>query len=223
MALGTQIKKYREKLGMRTAALAERVSEMTGKNVEPATIAALEKRDSNTSKYAPVIAQIFGMTVDQLLDETRDYMDNPEDASASKPIFVPVPILDIKASCGNGYDNGDNVEILGNWNMPLDFLKSLGVSPANAEILFSDNFSMFPTIRPGSHVMVNKADREVRIGKIYAINIGGEMLLKRIFNESGNWVLRSDNPDKNEHPDRILKPEELSQIYGRVIWFDTRP
>lgn len=89
MALGTQIKKYREKLGMRTATLAERVSEMTGKNVEPATIAALEKRNSNTSKYDPVIAQIFGMTVDQLLDETRDYLDNPEDAAASGKNSMP--------------------------------------------------------------------------------------------------------------------------------------
>ena len=33
-------------------------------------------------------------------------------------------------------------------------------------------------------------------------------------------VRRSDNPDKNEFPDRPLPAEELTQIRGRVAWFD---
>lgn len=145
------------------------------------------------------------------------------DAAESKPKSVDyalIPILDIRLACGNGYENGDNPEILGNWKMPLSFLHKLGVPPSKAEILFAHSYSMFPTIKNGSHVLINKADTVLRDGKIYAVNVNGEMLLKRLFHEGGNWVLRSDNPDKNEYPDRILPPEETTKVCGRVVWYD---
>lgn len=160
-----------------------------------------------------VIAELPPMWLDQ-----SSIDDNPPEA----PTYVPIPILDIRAACGNGYDNGDNVEVKGNWNMPLQFLQELGVSQANAEILFSYSYSMFPTIRTGAHVLINKADTTLRNGKIFAININGEMLLKRLFFENGHWILRSDNPDKNEYPDRILPEEETTRVHGRVVWYDVR-
>jgi len=150
------------------------------------------------------------------------WLDNESQTEMpEKPTFVPVPILDVKASCGNGYANGDNVEISGTWNMPLDYLKALGVSPANAEIIIATSYSMFPTIRNGAHVLINKADRSPREGSIYAINLNGEMVIKRLFRTGIHWILRSDNPDKNENPDRDLPETESTAIYGRVVWFDT--
>lgn len=139
-----------------------------------------------------------------------------------KPEYAVIPILDVKLACGNGYENGDNVPIIGNWNMPLQFLHELGVSPNNAEILFAHSYSMFPTIKDKAHVLVDKSDTTLRNGKIFAINLNGEMLLKRMFFENGNWILRSDNPDKNEYPDRILPEEDTTTIYGRVVWYDVR-
>lgn len=64
MALGKQIKRYREKLGW----TLEDLCALSG--VEVGTISALENRDSSRSKFAPPIAKAFGLTMEQLLDES---------------------------------------------------------------------------------------------------------------------------------------------------------
>lgn len=64
MALGKQIKRYREKLGW----TLEDLFALSG--VEVGTISALENRDSSRSKFGPPIAKAFGLTMEQLLDES---------------------------------------------------------------------------------------------------------------------------------------------------------
>lgn len=158
-------------------------------------------------------------TLERKLKLPEGWLDRGEE-EIIKPEYALIPILDVKLACGNGFENGDNVPILGNWNMPLSFLQKLGVSPNNAEILFAHSYSMYPTIRNGSHVLIDKSDKRLQDGKIYAININGESVLKRVLHEGGNWILRSDNPDKNEFPDRLLPAEETTMICGRVVWYD---
>lgn len=69
MALGSRIRFYRQKLHW----TLEQLSELSG--VEVGTISALEKRDSKRSEFGGRIAKAFGMTLDELLDESRDHMD----------------------------------------------------------------------------------------------------------------------------------------------------
>lgn len=64
MALGKQIKRYREKLGL----TLEDLSALSG--VEVGTISALENRDSSRSKFGHPIAKALGLTMEQLLDES---------------------------------------------------------------------------------------------------------------------------------------------------------
>ncbi|WP_447775667.1 helix-turn-helix domain-containing protein [Variovorax boronicumulans] len=68
MALGSQIRRYREGLGW----TLEKLSTHSG--VELGTIGALEKRDSSRSQFGAPIAAAFGLTVEQLLDEKADYL-----------------------------------------------------------------------------------------------------------------------------------------------------
>lgn len=67
MALGKQIKKYRELHGWTLEQLSIRSL------VDLGTIGALEKRDSKRSEKAPAIAKALGLTIEQLLDEERDW------------------------------------------------------------------------------------------------------------------------------------------------------
>lgn len=68
MALGKQIKFYREKLNL----TLEQLEEISG--VGTGTINALEVRDSVRSKFAPALAAAFRLSVEQLLDESRDWL-----------------------------------------------------------------------------------------------------------------------------------------------------
>lgn len=69
MTLGTRIRFYREKVTW----TLEQLSEKSG--VDVGTISALENRESTKSKYAGQIAAAFGLTVDQLIDPSRDWLD----------------------------------------------------------------------------------------------------------------------------------------------------
>jgi len=82
MALGKQVKFYREKLDL----TLEQLEEMSG--VGTGTISALEVRDSVRSKFAPALAAAFGLSVEQLLDESRDWLDadaHSQNSSAGGP------------------------------------------------------------------------------------------------------------------------------------------
>jgi transcriptional regulator with XRE-family HTH domain len=84
MALGKQIRMYRAKLGLTLEALAAKCEG----EIEVGTISALEVRDSQRSKYAAPIARALGLTVEQLLDETRDWITHPAPAYS---LTVPAP------------------------------------------------------------------------------------------------------------------------------------
>ena len=70
MALGKNIQRIREGKGLSQDALAKLSGwseETPGKGVSQGTISALEKRDSTSSKYAPIIAQALGVRLEDLL------------------------------------------------------------------------------------------------------------------------------------------------------------
>lgn len=79
MALGSQIRHYREGMGW----TLEKLSELAG--VEIGTIGALEARDSSRSQYSSALAVALGLTVEQLLDHSTDYLPQ---LKAGTPIGV---------------------------------------------------------------------------------------------------------------------------------------
>lgn len=81
MAVGKRIKHYREKLGWTLEDLENRSGVAVG------SISALENRDSSRSKFFSHIAAAFGLSVEQLQDENRDWIDQPQtDAALLAPL-----------------------------------------------------------------------------------------------------------------------------------------
>jgi transcriptional regulator with XRE-family HTH domain len=66
MALGANVKKFREAAGLTQTQLAERVVGMTQQ-----ALGVLEKRDSKSSKFIPALADALGKSVDELLGTDR--------------------------------------------------------------------------------------------------------------------------------------------------------
>lgn len=67
MAIGKQIRHYREKMGW----TLETLSSKSG--VEIGTISALETRDSKRSQHFTAIAKALGLSLEELADETQDF------------------------------------------------------------------------------------------------------------------------------------------------------
>lgn len=71
MGLGKQIRKYRERAGW----TLEQLSALS--EVDVGTISALEQRDSKRSQYTAQLAAAFGLTVEQLTDDSHAYPVGP--------------------------------------------------------------------------------------------------------------------------------------------------
>ncbi|WP_294626268.1 S24 family peptidase [uncultured Bilophila sp.] len=82
--------------------------------------------------------------------------------------------------------------------------------------------SMCPTIKNGGVVGIQRENFDFASGELYAVRLPYEGLaVKRIIVDAskGEYVIRSDNPDKERYPDMRLGIEESPHlILGRVVW-----
>ena len=124
---------------------------------------------------------------------------------------VAVPFYqDVRLSAGNGFAD----DIVDYNNFKLRFSKSTlrkqGVQYENAVCVIADGNSMEPVIPDGTTVGID-------LGKIYAINHGGLLRIKLLYNMPNEQVkIRSYNSD--EHPDEIAELQDIS-VLGKVFWY----
>ena len=151
-----------------------------------------------------------------------------EQKSPSEDEYSLVPILDVHAACGNGYFN-DQAIVEGGFALPKVMLRELGIHEGQGRIIHANGNSMAPTIQDGAVVLINLADKEPKISKVYAVCLPHEgLVLKRLnfeYNEAAGtsvWIMKSDNTDKNQYPDRRLPPDESTIIVGRAVWYGNK-
>lgn len=137
-----------------------------------------------------------------------------------------VPQLDIAASCGNGRF-AEHVVVKGGLAFKKSFLRKFGLSEDNSRVIYADGQSNEPTIIDGCAVLISLNETSPIDGKFFLIvDPDGAVLLKRLVREynekSGGmaWVMRSDNPNKKDYPDKLLPDDERTRIIGRAVWND---
>lgn len=183
----------------------------------------LEHRLGRTSSFwsdrlrgARTIGAELAREIEEKLSLPRHSLDGDEETAD----FVPVSHLSVEVGAG-GPREAAVVEEVGKLHFRRDFLRSAGVSAAQAAIVEVVGTSMEPTIRDGAVLLINRADRDPRSGYVYAFYNEDGMLVKRLFNRGGTWVASSDNPDKEEHPDIVLDGD-VAHIQGRAIWMGAK-
>lgn len=139
--------------------------------------------------------------------------------------FVIVPMYDVKAACGTGYENEEEL-IKGGLVFKESFLRKANLSLAMNEtaVICGDGHSMEPTINHDDAVLADlrvKTLDDVISGKVYAFIANKELRIKRFFkNINGSIRISSDNPDKTTYPDEIIEKSDLNaiQITGFIKW-----
>jgi len=138
----------------------------------------------------------------------------------AKATNVRIPVYkDIKASCGAGIENflEDVSEYL---DIDPYILKIMGIQtkPENLRIIYSSEYSMWPTVAPDSPLFVDISDKDpdmLKNGNVYVFTHSNELRMKRIFvSYAGGKTVRlaSDNPDKVRYPDEFITNEQLNEI-----------
>lgn len=133
------------------------------------------------------------------------------------PDLVQVPRVQFKLSAGvSGFaiepesGNGKPIYFREDWfrlhNYRPEKLFSVRVSGA----------SMEPSLWDGDLVVVNTDDTKLHDGDVYALNYEGEMVIKRMRRDAGEWWATSDNADQRRFaPKRCT---EDVQVIGRVVY-----
>ena len=146
------------------------------------------------------IAKYFGVTPAHLKYGTVDPLENQ----------VTSNVKDV-----GSFDLWDRNTPLNSDEYAVPFYQ--GVQYENAVCVIADGNSMEPVIPDGTTVGIDLGNKTIRDGKIYAINHGGLLRIKLLYNMPNEQVkIRSYNSE--EHPDEIADMQDISVI-GKVFWY----
>lgn len=134
----------------------------------------------------------------------------------NNPEYPAIRKVKFKLSAGA---SGFGVDYEGEDHQPIVFGKYwYEVNKLRPEALFAvrvANGSMEPGLHNGDIVVVNTLSMQPKDGTVFAINYEGEMVIKRLIRDEGDWWLHSDNPDQVRYKRKRM--HEDCFLIGEVI------
>lgn len=226
LTVGDRVRECRRSRKWSQAELAKRAS------VSQVTISHVENNMSDQSKFLPQLASALGVSSEYLLSG-KEYIEKNKGSLEdfvvigggtsgeipSKEEYCLIPKFNISGSCGSG-SIIDNVDIKGGLVFSQSWIAAQGLSEESLVVISAVGDSMYPTIENDQVLLVDTNDKVIRSSKIYFLCIDGEHYIKRLINMITHWVIRSDNPDKQQYPDIEISSENMNliQVEGRVVW-----
>lgn len=142
--------------------------------------------------------------------------------------YARIPLHEVDLAAGGGRENGRE-EVIDHLAFRRDWLKKIGLSPANGRLARVRGDSMEPVLRDGDLVLIDISRRSIpararKPGKppradLYAVLDGDVARVKRIEHSSpGRLVLHSDNP---LYPPEVRDGSNADDlgIIGKVMWW----
>ncbi|WP_323790092.1 S24 family peptidase [Thalassovita sp.] len=152
---------------------------------------------------------------------SRNHRLRAQDSSVFSEM-TNLPVYSVEASAGLGLPVGDEIQ-MGVVAFDRGFLKDRGANPDQCSVITASGDSMQPAIPDGSMLVVDHSQTEVKNGLIMVVNVGDDLLVKRIRRRLDGLIdLISDNP---LYPPETLGPNTLEQlrVVGRVVYFCRTP
>lgn len=132
------------------------------------------------------------------------------------PDYPAVRRVRFKLSAGA---SGFAVEYLDDDDAPIVFrrqwFESNGYDPEKLFAVRVANGSMEPGLNDGDTVVVNTAQTNPKDGVAFAVNYEGELVIKRLVRDAGQWWLCSDNADQHRYPRKVC--HEGTFIVGEIV------
>lgn len=134
----------------------------------------------------------------------------------NNPDYPAIKRVKFKLSAGVSgfavdYDQGDNTPLVFN----RQWYESNKYIPTSLFAVSVINGSMEPGLNHNDVVVVNTDSTTPKDGRVFAVNYEGEMVIKRLVRDAGQWWLSSDNPDQRRYPRKVC--DEHCIIIGEVI------
>lgn len=137
-----------------------------------------------------------------------------EDGAASQ---YRIPRVELKLQAGvTGFQAEPDRRDGGTMGLSRSWVDRKGFDPAKLLSIQVRGESMEPTFYEDDIVVINLADTKPVDNGVFAINYGGEAVIKRMSRDAGQWWLMSDNPDQRKFYRRVCEGMECI-IIGRVV------
>lgn len=237
MTIGDRVKRARKHAGMNQRELAQAIG------ITQPSLSELERGESRSSAYLIQIASACGVDAAWLATGQGEMLNALREPSANyramtdeillhdtevvdgdepiRPDEIELPCFyEVEFSAGDG-----STQVIENhghkMRFPLSKLTKRGVSPENAACATASGNSMEPTIADGSPIAIDKGTRHIIDGKIYALDHGGMLRIKRLYKlPLGRVRLVSDNADEYPEETYSLMGPDSPKIIGRVFWWE---
>lgn len=196
----------------------EKIAEMAGltsKRMIDYTLSGEEKQIGR--KAIQRIAENLGFTEMELLSKAVAHSEQ-ELGKPNKEDLIFRPLLEARPRGGEGGHETEET-ILDWFAFNISFLQKRG-NPESMYLFEVAGESMSPTINEGDTILVDISNKEFIPGKISLFELNDTFLVKRADIKPGFFRLKSDNKDKDNHPDIEIpmdSPDHFA-VYGRVIW-----
>lgn len=225
---GQRIKEERTALGWSQQRLADEISKAKKEKITRAAVAFWETGDSKTQKPENLfaVAEVMNIRPRWLLDGTGEKFAVGKQGAEETPLVSPgdsrLPIKRalFKLSAGVSgyeieYENGESDPIF----MSHKWFEKNNFRPGKLIAISVQGRSMEPKMYDGDLVIVNTESTTPKDGVVFAINYEGEMVIKRMKRDSGQWFITSDNPDKVRFGDKLCT--ENCFLLGEVVYLQT--
>lgn len=122
---------------------------------------------------------------------------------------------EIRLSAGGGAFNNGYEEIT-TTKVERAWLQSRRLKAKDCAMFLVSGESMYPTLKDGEEIIVDRSKRELTEGKIFVLNHNGSMLVKKVQFTYGGVELISDNPS---YRPLKLDTEEANSlaVIGQVV------
>ncbi len=139
------------------------------------------------------------------------------DTDADMPALRMVPKRKARLCAGTGSLTTDET-VTGYYAFRHEFLARKG-NPAKMALVEVYGDSMSPEICDGDTVLVDESQREILAGRIYAVGMGEEVVIKEVYKKPGKLLLISKNPAYGIEEIDLAEVDGLVRIVGRVLWW----
>lgn len=215
--IAARLLRLRKAAGLTQAQLA------TQAGVSQGTIGNIESGVRGYGESIVDIATALGVSPDYLRMETDQWV--PQSVSQrpsaeidlnNNPDYPAIRYVSFKLSAGA---SGFGIDYVDERKRPLVFGREWyadhGYQPTKLFAIRVANGSMEPGLHHGDTVVVNTGDTNLKDGEVFAMNFEGELVVKRMVRDGGQWWLTSDNPDQRRYPRKIC--DEHVFCLGRVV------
>ena len=132
--------------------------------------------------------------------------------------FILIPRYNVETSAGGG-TVVEQERVIDRMAFKEEWIRTaLSLNPKDLALISTIGDSMEPTLHPGDLLMLDCSVKTVRDNAIYALQVNGTLLVKRLQRRiDGQVVVKSDNP---AYETETIGPDAAGslKVVGRLVW-----